>query len=121
MSGASPGVRLGRTRERGRAGGRHLRAGAERCLSIGGHRWAGAGPWSRELRSRRNMVRQQMSQTWILVGDGSHARLFQAPDASQPWSLVRTLDREHSREKTDIATSHGDQGELGFAQKLAGE
>jgi protein required for attachment to host cells len=62
-----------------------------------------------------------MSKTWILIGDGSHARLFAADDASQPWQLVRKIDREHSREKTDRNDSHGDHGEEGFARKLAGE
>ena len=60
-----------------------------------------------------------MHQTWILVGDGSHARLFQSDDPALPWQLVRTLDREHSREKT--ADSHEDRGEHGFARKLVGE
>jgi protein required for attachment to host cells len=62
-----------------------------------------------------------MSKTWILIGDGSHARLFAADDAAQPWQLVRKIDREHSREKTDRNDSHGDHGEEGFARKLAGE
>jgi protein required for attachment to host cells len=58
---------------------------------------------------------------WILVGDGSHARVFQTDDASQPWQLLRRIDREHSREKTDRNDSHGDQGELGFARQLVQE
>ena len=60
-----------------------------------------------------------MTQTWILVGDGSHARLFQSDDATKPWHLVRTLQREHSREKT--GDSHEDAGEHGFARHLVGE
>ncbi|MEJ7734963.1 MAG: host attachment protein [Polyangiaceae bacterium] len=62
-----------------------------------------------------------MAQTWILVGDGSHARLFQVDDASQPWRLVRRVDREHSREKTNRAESHEDHGEHGFARQLVAE
>lgn len=60
-----------------------------------------------------------MSQTWILIGDGSHARLFQSDDAAHPWRLVRSLDREHSREKT--SESHEDGGEHGFARHLVTE
>ena len=59
-----------------------------------------------------------MSPTWILVADGSHARLFQAPGNNQPWQLAEKLDREHSREKTDRAESHEDRGEHGFARQL---
>jgi len=62
-----------------------------------------------------------MTKTWILIGDGSHARLFQADDAEHPWRLVRKIDREHSREKTDRNDSHGDHGEQGFARQLVGE
>lgn len=59
-----------------------------------------------------------MQNTWILVGDGSHARLFHAGDPAQPWKLVQKIDREHSREKTDTAGSHEDGGEHGFARQL---
>ncbi|MBA3462446.1 MAG: host attachment protein [Deltaproteobacteria bacterium] len=62
-----------------------------------------------------------MSQTWIIVADGSHARLFQTAGASQPWRLVQKLDREHSREKTDRAESHEDRGEHDFARLVAAE
>ncbi len=62
-----------------------------------------------------------MDQTWIVIGDGSHARLFQAHDAARPWELLRTVDREHSREKTDRADSHEDHGEHEFARHLVGE
>ncbi|MEJ7599376.1 MAG: host attachment family protein [Kofleriaceae bacterium] len=62
-----------------------------------------------------------MTQTWILVADGSHARLFQAPGNNQPWQLAKKLDREHSREKTDRAESHEDRGEHDFARLVAGE
>ena len=62
-----------------------------------------------------------MAQTWIVIGDGSHVRLFQVDDASHPWRLVRRIDREHSREKTDRADSHGDHGEQGFAKHVVGE
>ncbi len=62
-----------------------------------------------------------MSQTWIIVADGSHARLFQTAGASQPWHLVQRLDREHSREKTDRTESHEDRGEHDFARLVAGE
>ena len=67
------------------------------------------------------MVLRLMTQTWILVGDGSHARFFQTADASHPWQLVQKMDREHSREKTDRNDSHGDLGEQGFARQLVGE
>ncbi len=60
-----------------------------------------------------------MAQTWILVGDGSHARLFLVEDATLPWQLVRKVDREHSREKT--SEGHEDRGEHDFARKLVGE
>jgi protein required for attachment to host cells len=60
-----------------------------------------------------------MTQTWILVGDGSHARLFHSDGVTEPWSLVRKVDREHSREKT--ADSHEDRGEHAFARQLVGE
>lgn len=62
-----------------------------------------------------------MNQTWILIGDGSHARLFQTADAAQPWQMLRRLDREHSREKTDRAESHEDRGEHDFARLVVGE
>jgi protein required for attachment to host cells len=62
-----------------------------------------------------------MTQTWILVGDGSHARLFQTDGATEPWSLVRTIDREHSREKAHGGDAHEDHGEHGFARQLVGE
>jgi protein required for attachment to host cells len=62
-----------------------------------------------------------MNQTWILVGDGSHARFFEAADATSPWQLLRRVDREHSREKTDRAESHEDRGEHEFARQLIGE
>ncbi|HYO95106.1 MAG TPA: host attachment protein [Polyangiaceae bacterium] len=62
-----------------------------------------------------------MKQTWILVGDGSHARLFQASEPLEPWQILRKLEREHSREKTDGAQSHEDRGEHGFARQLVGE
>lgn len=62
-----------------------------------------------------------MTQTWILVADGSNARLFQTVDNDQPWRLARTLDREHSREKTDRSDSHEDRGEHDFARLIVGE
>lgn len=62
-----------------------------------------------------------MNQTWILVGDGSHARFFQTENASSPWQMLRRVDREHSREKTDRATTHEDHGEHGFARQLVAE
>ncbi len=62
-----------------------------------------------------------MTQTWILVADGSHARLFQTVDNAQPWRLARKLDREHSREKTDRSDSREDRGEHDFARLIAGE
>jgi protein required for attachment to host cells len=62
-----------------------------------------------------------MTQTWILVGDGSHARLFQAQEPSLPWQMLRRLDREHSREKTDRAESHEDRGENDFARQFSQE
>lgn len=64
---------------------------------------------------------QAMQQTWILVADGSHARLFQCVDPAQPWRLARNLDREHSRENTHRTDSHEDAGEHGFAHFLVGE
>lgn len=66
------------------------------------------------------VLRLPMSSTWILVADGSHARLFQATVASQPWRLVEKLDREHSREQTNRTESHEDRGEHDFARLLAG-
>lgn len=62
-----------------------------------------------------------MQKTWVLIGDGSHGRLFQVDDATQPWQLVRKIDREHSREKTARDDSHADRGEVAFARELAGE
>lgn len=62
-----------------------------------------------------------MTQTWILVADGSSARLFQTVDNDQPWRLARKLDREHSREKTDRSDSHEDRGEHDFARLVVGE
>lgn len=62
-----------------------------------------------------------MTQTWILVADGSHARLFQAPGNDKPWRLDKQLDREHSREKTDLVGVHEDRGEHDFARLLANE
>lgn len=67
------------------------------------------------------MLRRLMDQTWIVIGDGSHARLFQANNVSQPWHLLRTIDREHSREKTNRSDSHEDRGEHDFARHLVGE
>ncbi len=64
---------------------------------------------------------QPMTQTWILVADGSCARLFQTVGPSEPWHLARKLDREHSREKTDRSDSHEDRGEHDFARLIAGE
>lgn len=61
-----------------------------------------------------------MSQTWILVADGSHSRLFQSPGNGKPWKLVEKLDREHSREQTDRSDSHEDRGEHDFARLVAG-
>ncbi len=61
-----------------------------------------------------------MTQTWIIVADGSHARLFQTEGPAQPWQLVEQLDREHSREKTTRAESHEDRGEHDFARLVAG-
>lgn len=63
-----------------------------------------------------------MDQTCIVIGDGSHARLFQATnDVAQPWRLLRTIHREHSREKTNRSDSHEDRGEHDFARLLVGE
>ena len=62
-----------------------------------------------------------MSQTWILVADGSNARLFDAPGNNAPWVLAKTLKREHSREKTNLAEVHEDRGEHDFARLLAAE
>ncbi len=62
-----------------------------------------------------------MTSTWILVSDGSHARIFQSDDAAQPWRAVTKLDREHSHEKTDRTDSHEDHGEHGFARQLVAE
>jgi protein required for attachment to host cells len=62
-----------------------------------------------------------MTQTWILVADGSHARLFHTVDHDQPWRLARKLDGEHSREKTDRSDSHEDRGEHDFARLVVAE
>ena len=62
-----------------------------------------------------------MTQTWILVADGSNARLFQAPGNNLPWKLDKKLEREHSREKTDRAEVHEDRGEHDFARLLAAQ
>lgn len=62
-----------------------------------------------------------MMQTWILVADGSRARLFQAPGDNKPWKLDKKLEREHSREKTDRAEVHEDRGEHDFARLLAAQ
>jgi len=62
-----------------------------------------------------------MTQTWILVADGSHARLFQTVANEGPWRLARKLDREHSREKTNRNDSREDRGEHDFARLLAAE
>ena len=56
----------------------------------------------------------------VLIGDGSHARLFRI-DASQAWKLEQKFDREHSREKTSRDDSREDRGEHGFAQQLVAE
>ncbi|CAN5749432.1 hypothetical protein BH11MYX3_BH11MYX3_48730 [soil metagenome] len=62
-----------------------------------------------------------MSQTWILVGDGSHARLFGVDALDPTWKLLRTVGREHSHERTGRADSHEDRGEHDFARRLAAE
>ena len=62
-----------------------------------------------------------MTQTWILVADGSNARLFHTVENDQPWRLARKLDREHSREKTDRSDSREDRGEHDFARLLVDE
>ncbi len=62
-----------------------------------------------------------MDQTWICIGDGSHARFFQSSGAESPWKLVRRVDREHSREKTNRADAHEDRGEHDFARQLVAE
>lgn len=67
------------------------------------------------------VVSKTMNQTWILIGDGSHARFFQATDAVSPWQLLRKVDREHSREKTDRPETHEDRGEHEFARVLVKE
>ena len=76
-------------------------------------------PWSGAMPEPARAIGRRMSKpTWILVGDGSHARLFEADDAAHPWRLVRRVDREHSREKTDRAGAHEDGGEHDFARHL---
>jgi len=67
------------------------------------------------------MVHGTMHQTWILIGDGSHARFFQASDAVGPWEMLRKVEREHSREKTDRPETHEDRGEHEFARQLVKE
>ena len=62
-----------------------------------------------------------MTRTCILIGDGSHARFFQSEDPAQPWHLLRKVDREHSREKTDRPESREDGGEHGFARQLVSQ
>jgi len=62
-----------------------------------------------------------MSQTWILVADGSHARLFRTESAELPWQLDQKLDREHSRENTKRPDTHEDRGEHDFARLVAAE
>ena len=62
-----------------------------------------------------------MTQTWILVADGSNARLFQTVDVDQPWRLDRKLGREHSRENTHRSDSHEDRGEHEFARLVVSE
>lgn len=91
------------------------------------HGSASAGPgavgrYAAQAPRRARATCPRMDQTWIVIGDGSHARLFRASDdAAQPWSLVRKLDREHSREKTNRSDSHEDRGEHDFARHVAGE
>lgn len=70
---------------------------------------------------RIGVLEQRMTQTWILVGDGSHARLFETAGATEPWSLVRKIDHEHSHEKTHGGDSHEDRGEHAFARQLVAE
>ncbi len=84
--------------------------------------WAMRGPNRvRASPSRTVVLSESMSQTWILVGDGSHARVFQV-DASDPaWNLVRTVSREHSQERTGRSDSHEDRGEHDFARQLVAE
>ncbi len=77
--------------------------------------------WRRGSDETSGVLQQRMTQTWILVGDGSHARLFQTAGAAEPWSLVRKIDREHSRENTHRSESHEDPGEHAFARQLVGE
>ncbi len=74
----------------------------------------------REL-SETPVVVEGMDQTWIVIGDGSHARLFQASNPAQTWQLLRTVKREHSREKTNRSDSHEDRGEHDFARLLVAE
>lgn len=78
-----------------------------------------APPPLRRLGAR--VVRWAMPQTWILVADGSHARLFHVAETSQPWRLIQKLDREHSREKTNHEGSREDRGEHDFARIVVGE
>ena len=62
-----------------------------------------------------------MSKTWVLVGDGSHARLFNVVEVALPWTLVRTIDRAHSREATQRPDAHEDRGEHDFARLLVAQ
>ena len=59
-----------------------------------------------------------IKNTWVLVGDGSHARLFSTNDPTRPWALAQKFDREHSHEKTNRSDSHEDKGEHDFARHL---
>ncbi len=74
-----------------------------------------------DSQSRAFVICEVMSQTWILVGDGSHARLFQVDAVDPAWHLVRTISREHSHERTGRTDSHEDRGEHDFARKLVAE
>ncbi len=60
-----------------------------------------------------------ISTTYILVGDGSHARLFETDEPTMPWRLVSKFDRAHSREKLDRPDTHEDRDEHAFARQLA--
>jgi len=71
--------------------------------------------------STARVVLPSMKKTWIFVGDGSHARLFQVDGDDKPWTFLRKVDREHSREKTDRAGAHEDKGEHDFARKMVVE
>lgn len=60
-----------------------------------------------------------ISTTFILVGDGSHARLFETDEPKRPWRLVSKHDQAHSHEKTDRPDTHEDRTEHAFARLLA--